>query len=331
MAILNYGNQFKYSGKGYVDSKMAPVHSFEDLEKNVGVLSSLYMPGMKVTVLNDGDFGAVDYFLNQNYEWKRVVNLESLTLSLDKGNYDADENEEKYLQIHYVNSDGELVALGEPVDLSVLFDGMETTNTFVVSAEIVTEMNDEKGLFIKYTYNDGNVFYTDITTLEPKVYTQGVGILIGKDNVINVNEEWFDVWFKRKISNIETQVKELTTKQESLSTLLNTISDKVSTHETEIKTINGTLTTALNRIGNVENKADYATKVAEEAKTLVQQVVESEVQGDNKTIAISDRKASVLISQKENNAIRINDDGVFVNKIVVNYMDSEINEYENGK
>ena len=31
MAILNYGNQFKYSGEGYIDSKMAPVNNIDEL------------------------------------------------------------------------------------------------------------------------------------------------------------------------------------------------------------------------------------------------------------------------------------------------------------
>jgi hypothetical protein len=100
MAILNYGNQFKYSGKGYIDSKMAPVYSVDDLETNVAILSSNYIPGMKVTVLNDGEYGAVDYFLTENYEWKRIVNIDNLTLSLDKGNYDSNPDKEYYLQIH---------------------------------------------------------------------------------------------------------------------------------------------------------------------------------------------------------------------------------------
>ena len=66
MAILNYGNQFKYSGKGYIDSKMAPVQKFEDLEKNVSTLASLYAPGMKVMVLEDEFFGPCEYYLSSD-------------------------------------------------------------------------------------------------------------------------------------------------------------------------------------------------------------------------------------------------------------------------
>ena len=197
MAILNYGNQFKYSGKGYIHSKMLPVGSVDELETNVSVLSANYMPGMKVTVLNDGEYGAMEYFLNEDYEWKRVVNLDSLTLSFDKGNYDGEPDTEYYLQIHYTNARGELVALGEALDLSVLLEDVEAriealenqsgdvpsvedTNTFVENATLVTEKDGENGIFIKFDYNDGNSFYLDVTSLEPKTYANGVGILIGE-------------------------------------------------------------------------------------------------------------------------------------------------------
>ena len=120
MAILNYGNQFKYNGEGYLDSKMAPVNTVDELEKNVGTLSSLYVPGMKVMVLNDEPFGAVEYFLNENYEWKRVLDLNELTLSLDKDDLGNDGLEEVHLQLMYKNE-----VVGDAIDLSVLLEGVE--------------------------------------------------------------------------------------------------------------------------------------------------------------------------------------------------------------
>ena len=120
MAILNYGNQFKYNGEGYLDSKMAPVNTVDELERNVGTLSSLYVPGMKVMVLNDEPFGAVEYFLNDDYEWKRVLDLEELTLSFDIEDLGNDGSQERHLQLMYK---GEQV--GEAIDLSVLLKDVE--------------------------------------------------------------------------------------------------------------------------------------------------------------------------------------------------------------
>lgn len=294
MAILNYGNQFKYSGKGYIDAKMLPVNGVEELETNVSILSSQYVPGMKVTVLNDGDYGAVDYFLNEDYEWKRVVNLESLTLSLDKGNFDGDAEEEALLQLFYTNAKGELVALGEGVDLSSLLTDVEKriealenkedvqvedTNTYVIEANIVTEKEGEEGLFIEYVYNNGEKFYTNITELEPKVYSAGVGILIGGDNVISVDESWFDektTELKTKLADLETAIGEVDGKVVTLSDNLNAISGRVANNEKVIVSLNSNLTAALTQIsenkieiGNVKVTANDAAIKANENETKI--------------------------------------------------------------
>lgn len=305
MAILNYGNQFKYSGKGYIDSKMTPVKNVEDLETTKSVLSSLYTPGMKVMVLNDEPFGACEYFLTENYEWKRVIDIDSLHLSLDKGNYDSDDTIENLLQLHYTSPNGELVALGEPIDLSVLLTdvekrldvlenkedvSVEDTNTFVEQAEIVTENKGTEGLFIKFTYNDGNEFFCDITALEPKVYSQGIGILIGEDNVISINKEWFDGWFDEKIielstklSDLEKAINEVDGKVVTLSDNLNAISGRVGINEEAIATLNTGLSGALSQIaenkiqiGKIETTANEASSKANEnevkIKTLSEQL-----------------------------------------------------------
>ena len=41
-----------------------------------------------------------------------------------------------------------------------------------------------------------------MTSLEPKTYANGVGILIGEDNVVSIDEEWFDEWFDAKIEEL---------------------------------------------------------------------------------------------------------------------------------
>lgn len=277
MAILNYGNQFKYSGEGYLDSKMAPVNTVDELERNVGTLSSLYVPGMKVMVLNDEPFGAVEYFLNDNYEWKRVLDLNHLTLSLDKEDLGNDGSEEVHLQLMYKNE-----VVGNAIDLSVLLEGVEKrldvleeqgsgdvidTNTFINSAELVTEYNGENGIFIKFVYNDGTDFAADITALEPKVYSQGAGILIGEGNVISVDEDWFAQWFERKVNEfnerfftIEGDIDDINKRLTTLSQSLTAISGKVDTNTSNIST-------ALTQIAANAEKIQEAKALAEAAQT----------------------------------------------------------------
>lgn len=329
MAILNYGNQFKYSGKGYIDIKMAPVNSVEDLETSKSILSSLYVPGMKVTVLNDSQFGAVEYFLNENYEWKRVINLDSLTLSLDT-DVDFDENGKKdaLLQIHYTNANGELVALGEAIDLSTILGDVESrldelenkedvtvedTNTFVESAELVTEKEGENGLFIKFTYNTGDSFFLDVTQLEPKEYAAGTGILIGEDNIISVDESWFESWFDGKLNDINTRIEALEAGLDetdesvaSLSSMLAQITGRVDAHDTELETVKTNISSALSQI------SENATKI-EEVKTTADAASSKAEENEGKITSLAEQLAKIrgveFIKQGENITISSDEDG----------------------
>lgn len=74
MAVINYSDQFKYSGKGYIDAKAAPVANLEALTSiSSFVLAKYYVPGMVVLVLDDGlGEGPAQYVLNEAYEWEKL-------------------------------------------------------------------------------------------------------------------------------------------------------------------------------------------------------------------------------------------------------------------
>lgn len=403
MAILNYGNQFKYSGEGYIDSKMAPVNNIDELERNAGILSSLYVPGMKVMVLNDEPFGPMEYYLNDDYEWKRVFDFNKLTLSLDNDDLGNDGTKETHLQLMYKNE-----ILGDAIDLSVLLkdveerieslekqEVVEDTNTFVVNAELVTEYNGENGIFIKFVYNDGNDFAADITALEPKTYSEGIGILIGEDNVISVNEVWFNEWFESKIdklneklATIESDIDGINENLTNLSQSLTAISGKVDTNTSnisEVKTLaeaaqakanenetkvitlaeqlakirgveyikpgdnvsvvgneDGSVTISANvpefDTTDIENRLDVvegkASKNAEDIvslqETLKNMTPEGEaLSGDGITIKTNeDGFLTVRLSEQELNALKKNNDGLYVQGVEMVLGDDEINEFE---
>ena len=276
MAILNYGNQFKYSGKGYIDSKMAPVKKFEDLEKNISTLASLYAPGMKVMVLEDELFGPCEYFLTNDYEWKRVFDLDELSLSFDEGDFEGnDGKKEAYIQLNYK---GEI--LGEPINISSILGDVESrldaleekgdvedTNTFVESAELVTEKDGENGLFIKFLYNDGNSFYSDITALEPKTYSQGVGILIGEDNIISVNEEWFAAWFEGKVAEFNERFQTIENDIDVLEGNIATLSQKLNALTGDVTANTSSISNILQQIAENVNKLTEIETVANNAKS----------------------------------------------------------------
>ena len=58
MAIINYTDQLKYTGKGYLDSKMMPVNTFSDLQN---IPRPQRFEGLTITVLNNGN--PQDYWL----------------------------------------------------------------------------------------------------------------------------------------------------------------------------------------------------------------------------------------------------------------------------
>lgn len=75
MAVINYSDQLKYSGKGYLDSKLAPVQTLDELTSlSAFILAKYYQPGMVVLVMDDGlGNGPSDYVLNEQYEWQKLV------------------------------------------------------------------------------------------------------------------------------------------------------------------------------------------------------------------------------------------------------------------
>lgn len=84
MAILTYSNQLNYSGKGYLDAKMQPVATIEDL--NFKIPRSQRFVGLTVTVLDDGSGKPHDYWLETSItKWvkKSTTNEGQNTLPLE--------------------------------------------------------------------------------------------------------------------------------------------------------------------------------------------------------------------------------------------------------
>lgn len=61
MSVINYLDQLNYVNKGYLDAKMQPVNTIDELDR---IPRSQRFLGLTVTVLNDGnDLGPRDYWL----------------------------------------------------------------------------------------------------------------------------------------------------------------------------------------------------------------------------------------------------------------------------
>ena len=174
MAILTYNNQFNYTGKGFVDAKMMPFASLDELNAiSDSELLAHYVPGMAVIVLDDGEFTNIQYVLNNEYKWERLIDLSKLSLSFDNGSTQpGTENTEYYAQLEY---NGEI--LGSAINLTPMLDNVE--NSIATVKGKVTALEAKKhytsfelsdtdaagvsGIFLVATADDNSKIYVDLS------------------------------------------------------------------------------------------------------------------------------------------------------------------------
>jgi hypothetical protein len=186
MAIINYTDQLKYAGKGYLDAKMMPVNTFDDLKS---IPPTQRFEGLTVVVLNDGN--PQDYWLiggTSNSCWvpKTASNFNDLKLVLEEG----------FLKL--MNADAQL---GEAVDFNSFFPESDNVDLYINSIDYTTENgNGENGIFMCFTYSDESKKYLDMSQFLANTYEAGDGIVIN-GNVISI-----DSAIKGKIESIETEL-----------------------------------------------------------------------------------------------------------------------------
>ena len=179
MAIINYTDQLKYAGKGYLDSKLMPVNTVDDLKS---FPLTQRFEGFTVTVLNNGnpqEYWLVGGITNKN--WVQKTNggkYSDLKLILENG----------FLKL----VDGEN-QLGESIDLNNFFPenpsepSAPSNDLYISSVDYVTENeNGVKGIFMCFTYSDNSKKYLDMSDFLSNTYESGNGIVID-GNVISID------------------------------------------------------------------------------------------------------------------------------------------------
>lgn len=309
MAIINYTDQIKYTGKGYLDAKIMPVKTFEDLK---AIPPTQRFEGLTIVVLNDGnpqDYWLIGGISNSCWKPKTSTNFNDLKLTLEEG----------FLKLQ--NAD---VQLGEAIDLNNFFPTTEQ-GIYIKNVDYSTvNENDEKGVFLCFTYSDETKKYLNMSQFLSNTYEAGSGIVID-NNIISI-----DAAIIGRIETIETKLininEELASKAdisyvEQLEETLTSVSNAVEEEKTARQTadnkhdldINDLKTRLSNLQINVEsNKTDInANKIAIEAlKTRVDSLT-SNIEGatpDGETIGITndERKAlCVKILEKDGNLLKV--------------------------
>lgn len=193
MAVINYSDQFKYAGKGYMDAKIAPVAKLNDLTSiSSFLLAKYYTPGMVVMVLDDDlGKGPSHYVLDTDYTWKKlnkgiedeIIEVQEKTNTLDtrikeiasKVNDNTDTVETINERLEKIAGIEKLKA-GDNITLNTDEEGY-----VVISAEVdlnaavddVTIKKNENGkLLVKISQLEGN----SLTVKEDGIFSTGVEI-----------------------------------------------------------------------------------------------------------------------------------------------------------
>lgn len=281
MAIINYTDQLKYTGRGYLDAKMMPVNTVDDL-KNISLTQRF--EGLTITVLNDGN--PQDYWLVggiTNKCWIPKTNggdYKNLKLILEKGFLKLFNNEEE---------------LGEAVDLNALFP-QQKDDLYIKNVDYVTSNDkDESGIFICFEYSNGTKKYLDMSRFLQKLYKQGSGIVIDGD-IISIDEAVLG-----NISKIEQEVSEQKIALTEVRTRLNDIFNKINQNTENIQKNKSDIENNQKEITDLKERVD-ALNIAAEGSTP-----------DNVTIGITEddkKELYVKILEKDGNMLKVeNHDG----------------------
>lgn len=311
MGVINYSDQLKFTGKGYLDSKMMPVEKVSDLY-NISITQRF--EGLTVTVLKDEDGNSKpqDYWLiggvsNSCWIPKTVSGYNNdLKLILENG----------FLKLMNGNEQ-----LGDEINLNEFFPSQPDEpgyyNDMYISSVDYTYLDDNNnnGIFLCFTYSDNTKKYLDMSQFLSQTYEPGNGIVI-ENNIISIDDAIFG-----RIQNIENSIEtqkidiaDIKEKISNISSIINTVNEnsrKISENTLSIEQNKLNITTLEERVNALSSVAEGSTP-------------------DGRTIGITndERKALyVKVLEKDGNMLKVGthegNSGLFVS-IPVFYEDEDL-------
>lgn len=288
MGIINYSEQLKFTGRGYLDAKMMPVENVSDL-KNISITQRF--EGLTVTVLKDenGNTNPKDYWLiggvtNSCWIPKTVSGDNSdLKLALENG----------FLKLMDGNEQ-----LGGEIDLNEFFPSQpdkpgDFNDMYISSVDYVyLDDNNKQGIFLCFTYSDNTKKYLDMSQFLSKTYEPGNGIVI-ENNVISIDNailgkiQTLEESIENEKNVRETSINEIKNRVETLFETVNKNTQAIETNKTEINTLK-------ERVDALSSAAEGSTP-------------------DGETIGITDDEKKALyvkVLEKDGNILKVdNHDG----------------------
>ena len=236
------GNQYRYNGPGYLDSKIQPVESVDDLNS---ILLRQRFIGLTVTVIHpDGpDSKPADYWLVQDPNEEEGVLMWERKTTGGGSDITVDTNTPDYITVtrdgdtFYVDAAGNFVdAIDDIKDaVSGLTTAITETNERVDTIETRVEtVENEVSSFTETITTQVETIREKVDTLETRVETVESTVSALTETVTNEVE--------RLDTRIDNEVSALT---ETITNEVNTINEKI---DSEVSSLTETITTEVERL-----------------------------------------------------------------------------------
>lgn len=235
------GNQYIYNGPGYLDAKIQPVESVDDLNS---ILLRQRFVGLTVTVIHpDGpDSKPADYWLVQDpNEEEGVLMWERKTAGSD---ITVDTNTPDFIEVtrdgdtFYVDAAGNLVSELDEIKsgLTATTERVDTLETKVETVETKVETLETK---VETVETKVETLETNLETLETKVDTEVSALT----ETINTEVETIN-------DRIDTVVSSIT---ETIETEIENVNERI---DTEVSALTETITNEVERIDAKDAEQD---------------------------------------------------------------------------
>lgn len=326
MAVINYSDQFKYAGKGYMDAKVAPVANLDDLTSiSSFVLAKYYTPGMVVMVLDDGrGKGPTQYVLTNDYVWEK--------LSGDANLGDVEERIDT-IEDNVVSLDARMGEIASKTNensekigtLTKKLEQIAGIDKLKAGENIVFSSDDEGNLVISAEVPEIEIPEIDLTEIENRI-----GAVEGEIDSIEIAYKAADDALSNRLdtlagrmANAETGITANAEAVQTLNNRLNEIAGVVSGNSEEIKTLDSVFN---DFAATTDSKINIITGEVETIKNRLDSITsgEGDIAVDDITIQKDEnKKLSVKISTEDGNALTVNEDGLFSSGITLSGDDLE--------
>lgn len=176
MAIINYTDQIKFAGKGYLDAKIMPVETVDNL---YAIPRTQRFEGLTITVLNGGN--PMDY-------WLVGGTSDSNWIPKYQSSGDSSKLEEKVAELSAkTESNTEIINThtNEIKTLTERINALNGGNDYQVDNKTIgVSEGEEKTLYVKILNKEGNILKQDTNSANESGLFATIPVFFGDDELM---------------------------------------------------------------------------------------------------------------------------------------------------